>query len=185
MNEFVNECRREWKRLGVPRSTAEEMAAELATDLDEGTPEEVLGSDAVDAASFARAWATERGVIRPRRSSRLPAALAALALIPTVIGTILVLTSADDSKAALPPSGDTIVWVTPSPNKQPLPETTLVQAEQARAASARAVLLEERSRLVAAPDDDSSTLGTVLLIVGLAGLVPATLYWSTRVALGR
>jgi hypothetical protein len=181
VNEFVNECRREWKRLGVPRSTADEMAAELAVDLDEGTPEEVLGTDAANARVFARSWAEERGVIRERRRSRIPAVLAALALIPTVLGAVLVLTSDDDSKAAVPaaPSGNTFVWVPPSQYKQ------AVIVAEAQAAHDHAVLLEERSRLSAAPDDDSSTLGIVLLIAGLALLVPSTLFWSGRAALNR
>ena len=88
MNEFVEECRREWQRLGVPEPVANEMAADLAADLEEaeaeGVPaEEVLGSGAFDPRSFAAAWAAERGVIGqsppserglPRRS-RLVAAI--------------------------------------------------------------------------------------------------------------
>ena len=35
MNEFVEECRREWNRLGVPDPVANEMAAELEADLEE------------------------------------------------------------------------------------------------------------------------------------------------------
>ena len=35
MNAYVDECRREWKRLGVPDGLAEEMAAELEADLAE------------------------------------------------------------------------------------------------------------------------------------------------------
>ena len=33
MSQFVEECRREWKRLGVPDPVANEMAADLAADL--------------------------------------------------------------------------------------------------------------------------------------------------------
>ena len=48
MNEFVEECRREWRRLGVPDPVANEMAADLAADLEEAeaegcSAEEVLG----------------------------------------------------------------------------------------------------------------------------------------------
>lgn len=70
MNEFVQECVREWKRLGVPDDVAEEMAAELAADLAEAaaegaTAEAVLGTSAFEPRTFAAAWATERGVVPP------------------------------------------------------------------------------------------------------------------------
>jgi hypothetical protein len=69
MSEFVEECRREWKRLGVPDAIAGEMAADLATDLAEAeadgvSAEQVLGSGAFDPRAFARSWASERGVVR-------------------------------------------------------------------------------------------------------------------------
>ncbi len=67
MSEFVDECRREWKRLGVPDPVANEMAADLTADLDEaeaegGSPEDVLGNSAFDPRRFAAAWAAARGV---------------------------------------------------------------------------------------------------------------------------
>ena len=48
MNEFVEECRREWRRLGVPDPIANEMAADLTADIEEaeaegGSAEDVLG----------------------------------------------------------------------------------------------------------------------------------------------
>ncbi len=66
MNEFVEECRSEWRRLGVADAVADDMAAELTADLAEAeaegvSPEDVLGSGAFDARSFATAWAAERG----------------------------------------------------------------------------------------------------------------------------
>lgn len=96
MNEFVEQCRREWRRLGVRGAVADEMAAELAADLDEGaSPEEVLGSDAADARSFAGAWARERGVV-PRRTRNprvvVPVAAAALALV-AIAGAVLMVTA--------------------------------------------------------------------------------------------
>src|SRR5262252_3108598 len=77
MSDFVAECRREWKRLRVPDAVADEMAADLAADLDEaaaeGVPtEEVLGAGARDPRSFAAAWAAERGVIGSRPPKRRP-----------------------------------------------------------------------------------------------------------------
>ena len=104
MNDFVEQCRREWKRLGVRSAVADEMAAELTADLDEGaSPEEVLGSDAADPASFAAAWARERGVIpRRRRNPRVivPVVAATLALA-TLAGAVLMLTASSPGKAYL------------------------------------------------------------------------------------
>jgi hypothetical protein len=71
VNEFVEECRREWKRLHVPDPIANEMAADLEADLAEAeaegaSAEEVLGSGAFDPRSFAASWAAERGVVQPQ-----------------------------------------------------------------------------------------------------------------------
>jgi hypothetical protein len=70
VSEFVEECRREWKRLGVPDPIAGEMAADLAADLAEAevdgvSAEQVLGSGAFDPRAFAASWASERGVVGP------------------------------------------------------------------------------------------------------------------------
>ena len=43
MSDFVEQCRREWKRLGVPDPLAEEMATDLATDLGEAETLAQLG----------------------------------------------------------------------------------------------------------------------------------------------
>jgi len=97
MSDFVEQCRREWERLGVPDQVANEMAADLAADLAEAqedgvSAEEVLGTGVFDARSFALSWATERGVIpsapQPQQSaSRKPAILVGLATF-TVMGLI-------------------------------------------------------------------------------------------------
>ena len=68
MSDFVEQCRQEWKRLGVPDPLAEEMAADLAADLGEAeaegvSGEEFLGSSIFDPRSFAASWADERGII--------------------------------------------------------------------------------------------------------------------------
>lgn len=70
MSEFIDECRREWRRLGVPDPVANEMAADLTADLEEaeaegGSPEDVLGNSVFDPRRFAAAWATARGVTGP------------------------------------------------------------------------------------------------------------------------
>ncbi len=67
MNEFVEECRREWQLLGVPDPIASEMAVDLTTDIEEaeaegGSAEDVLGSSLFDPRGFAAAWASARGL---------------------------------------------------------------------------------------------------------------------------
>jgi len=75
MSTFVEECRAEWKRLGVPDLAAEEMAAELEADLAEAESDgvaahELLGES--DPHVFAAAWARERGLFTdpPPKQSR-------------------------------------------------------------------------------------------------------------------
>jgi hypothetical protein len=68
--EFVEECRREWKRLGVPDPIANEMAIDLTADIEEaeaegGSAEDVLGNSLFDPRRFAAAWASARGVTAP------------------------------------------------------------------------------------------------------------------------
>ena len=77
MNEFVEECRREWRRLGVPDPIANEMAADLTADIEEaesegGTAEDVVGNGAFDPRRFAAAWANARGVSAPPSISPPP-----------------------------------------------------------------------------------------------------------------
>jgi len=104
MSDFVEQCRREWRRLGVPDPLAEEMAADLASDLREAeaegiSAEELLGSSAFDPRSFAASWAGERGIIpvQPgrRKARRRPLVLAAftgLAAITVIVAALLLLT---------------------------------------------------------------------------------------------
>jgi hypothetical protein len=68
--EFIEECRREWNRLGVPDPIANEMAADLTADIEEaeaegGSAEDVLGDSVFDPRRFAAAWAGARGVTAP------------------------------------------------------------------------------------------------------------------------
>jgi len=104
MSDFVEQCRREWRRLGVPDRLAEEMAADLASDLKEAeaegvSAEELLGSSVFDPSSFAASWAGERGIIpvppNRRKARRRPLVLAAftgLAAITLIIAALLLLT---------------------------------------------------------------------------------------------
>jgi hypothetical protein len=69
---LIEQCRAEWRRLGVPESIVDEMAVELACDIREAevdgvSVEALLGSSASDPRAFAASWATERGVVRMRR----------------------------------------------------------------------------------------------------------------------
>jgi hypothetical protein len=71
VSDFVDQCRKEWSRIGVPEATASEMAADLEADLAEArsegvAPEAVLGNGYFDAKSFAASWALARGVATPR-----------------------------------------------------------------------------------------------------------------------
>ena len=76
MTAYVEECRQEWKRLGVPDLLAEEMATELESDLAEAQADgvsatEILGES--DARRFAATWASERGLVSdqpPRRNMK-------------------------------------------------------------------------------------------------------------------
>jgi hypothetical protein len=113
VNQFVEECRQEWKRLRVPDPVANEMAADLAADLNEAeadgaSAEEVLGSGAFDPRSFAASWAAERGVIPPApvtdrrpRSSLIHPAIAALTLVAGLGAALAIFASPHDSPAAV------------------------------------------------------------------------------------
>ncbi len=117
MSDFVEQCRLEWRRLGVPDSLADEMAAELAADLTEAeaegvSAEEFLGSSASGPRSFAASWAAERGIIpsapsrgNVRRRPLVLVAFTALAAIVLIVSALLLLSG--QPKAALVASGTT------------------------------------------------------------------------------
>jgi hypothetical protein len=104
MSDFVEQCRREWRRLHVPDPLAEEMAADLASDLGEAeaegvSAEELLGSSASDPRTFAASWAAERGIIpeppsrgNTRRRPRFLVAFTALAAVTLIVAALLLLT---------------------------------------------------------------------------------------------
>jgi hypothetical protein len=115
MSDFVEQCRQEWKRLGVPDPLAEEMAADLASDLTDAeaegvSAEEFLGSTVFDPRSFAASWAAERGVIpepasrgNARRRPLVLAAFTTLAAIALIGAALLLLTG--NPKVTLKTSG--------------------------------------------------------------------------------
>jgi hypothetical protein len=88
---FVEECRREWRRLRVPAAEADEMASELEADLAEAeadglSPEELLGQDAP---TFAASWAAAGGI--GRRRPRLLLAALGVSLAILIAGAALAL----------------------------------------------------------------------------------------------
>jgi hypothetical protein len=183
VNEFVDECRREWKRLGVPGRVADEMADELTADLGEAeadgvSPEVVIGSS--DARSFAARWASERGVPRARWTSRLPAALATVALVPAILGAVLLIlaSSSDEQRLALPPPPTTLAVSVPGQTPKAL--RVRLERMEAVAAADQAGRVWVVARETSDSGDDNHTLGSVLLIVGLALLAPLTLFWFWR-----
>jgi hypothetical protein len=201
VNDFVEKCRHEWKRLGVPDPIADEMAAELAADLDEAEAEgasleDVVGSGA-DPRSFAAVWAGERAVVQHRltRRSRVPAAIATFALIPTIVGAVLLILAAPSGSkrlaAPLPSPALVMLPAPPAPAGGPPEERARAAAFAAQLAHVRAVYVKERALVATGhtngSDDGARTLGSVLLIVGLAGIVSLTLWlwvdndrWSRR-----
>jgi hypothetical protein len=210
VNEFVEACRREWRRLGVPDPVANEMAFDLAADLREAeaegvAPEEVLGSGAFDPESFARAWAQERGVVGPQppagrrfsRRSRYPYAVAAFALVALVGAALLTASSRSGTvRLALPAPvvtqvvGPGVQRVRISP-ALPLPRVGPPVWWQA-AGPPRLSIVPVPRRVVLpsfsipvgdrgpAVWDVAHALGLVLLILGLAGIVGSALLWARR-----
>src|SRR5262245_1938383 len=104
MSEFVAQCQADWRRLGVANPLAEEMAADLASDLEEAEAEGIsaadyLGSSASDPRSFAAAWASERGIIpvppsqeKGRRRPLALVAFTALTAITVIVAGLLLAT---------------------------------------------------------------------------------------------
>jgi hypothetical protein len=188
MTQFVDECRREWKRLNVPDAVANEMAAELEADLQDAeadgrSPEEVLGDGVFDARSFAAAWASERGVIpapaapAPRGHRAVVAAVTATLAIMALLAGIAVLTVRPAKQITiaspfrlrpavaahrLPPAGTNSTlprfFFTPVRGKALFPPR-IVPAGLVRSGL------------------DLRPVGWILVILGLAGIVASILIW--------
>jgi hypothetical protein len=194
VSQFVEECRREWKRLRVPDAIANEMAADLEADLDEAaaegaSPEDVLGSAVFDPRAFAASWAVERGVVelrpvhaeRPARRPFVLAAIAASALVAVLGAVLTILASSGTAEVALAPPlavhPRVFTWIpAPKPGSHTLPRlrgTTLVLPFRARPWQFGAV----RAFGVRA-HGPRRTAGVILLIAGSLGLIVSTLYGS-------
>jgi hypothetical protein len=151
MSEFVEQCRREWRKLGVADPLAEEMAADLTSDLDEAEAEGVsaadyLGASASDPRSFAASWASERGIIPTppglEQSRRRPPALVAftaLAAITVTVAALLLATG--EPKVALKTTGTTPPHLPPPPAHPTVPAGTVHRVQAAAAAPVEWILL--------------------------------------------
>jgi hypothetical protein len=181
VNQFVEQCRREWKRLRVPDPVADEMAAELMADLDEAaaegaSPEEVLGSAASDSRSFAAAWAAERGVVPPqawtarlRGRSLLPVAIAALTIVAAVGAALVVFASPN---ASAPVAALRLPPLAAYPTKAEVAQQTWVIAK----ARGRVWVTEADAQ---GSGVDIHRVGSILLIAGIAGVILSLplLFW--------
>jgi hypothetical protein len=199
VNDFVEQCRREWRRLRVPDAVADEMAADLAADLKEAqaegaSAEEVLGSAAGDPRSFAASWAAERAVIPPprlagrlSRRSLVLTATAALTVVAAIGAALVIFASPDASPPTvaigLPPEFGSVRRPPEAIRILAVPPPTAFASPTAPGgvwidSGGRAVLLAEAND----PGVEINRVGATLLIVGLVGIVPALLllFWSSR-----
>jgi len=99
VHEFVEECRVEWRRLGVPDPIANEMAADLTADIEEaeaegGSAEDVLGDSVFDPRRFAASWAGACGVTNPERAGSAPRRWPILAVTAAAFFALLTLGAA-------------------------------------------------------------------------------------------
>jgi hypothetical protein len=92
MTDATSECRRTWRRLGVAKHVADEMAVDLEADIASAAAEGFSVASVVghDVRGFATEWATARGVVRPRLRLALTASAAVIGAIPGVAGGLFV-----------------------------------------------------------------------------------------------
>lgn len=189
MSQFVEECRREWKRLRVPDPVANEMAADLAADLKEAeeegaSAEEVLGSGAFDPRSFAASWAAERGVIQPPlptaislpRRSRMSAAIAASAVV-AIIGAVLAILASPGGPgplavaSAVGPGRPVFTSPLGPPRVRLVSPLAVPQLRERDLPTVPGFAVQVHNTGV-----DLRAIGLILLIVGIVGLVVSLLY---------
>ena len=196
MSDFVADCRREWKRLRVPDSIADEMAAELAADLgeaaDEGvSAEDVLGAGALDPRSFAASWAAERGVTDPRSArkrhtgSLALAAIAVLSVAAIAAGAAWLASPSATTSAGPPDHAAWQAWNVETYGGMRPVMHTVMWIDAGRPGVHTATVAIKASAL--APWDpplppseqgsDTDGIAWALLIAGVVGLVFTTLAW--------
>jgi hypothetical protein len=173
VNDFVEQCRREWERLAVPGPVANEMAADLLADLQEAeaegvSAEEVLGSGAFDPRAFAASWAAERGVSRQRPPVRepLPASLEPQARRSRPVGALAASVFVGLVGLALTTQRTGEAQAFHVALMHAIPPRPEVQA-------ARVFVWPLGFRGSSVP-----TLGLLLVLLGVAGLIVSLLYWS-------
>jgi hypothetical protein len=168
MSDFVEQCRREWRRLGVPDPLAEEMAADLASDLGEAeaegvSAEELLGSSVFDPRSFAASWAAERGIIpvppsrgNARRRPVVLVAFTSFAAITLIVAALLLLTGE--------PKVTVVASRTTPPHLGTLPAASVPPGPT--------------GRLIVPPTNASAPVEWILLILAIVALGFAAWLWS-------
>ena len=84
MTKVVEDCERTWRRLGVERGEIQAMSEELAADLESARVDGIAAEAFVggDPVGFARAWASARGVVRPRWRIASTVSAAAVGTLP-------------------------------------------------------------------------------------------------------
>ena len=190
MSDFVEECRREWKRLRVPDPVADEMAADLAADLKDAaadgvSAEEFLGTGADDARSFAAYWAAERGVVEPRPGrdrlsgrSLVLGAIAASLSIAAVAAGIAILATPASATSALPVlvqgAGTEIVRFSAAP----APVVEIRKVDQPGVWVAAVQDGTQTGALPPAQAPNRRSIAWILLSAGIVGIALTTLYWS-------
>ncbi len=175
MSQFVDACRQEWRRLGVPDPAANEMAADLEADLIEAesegvSAEEVLGNGAFDPRSFAESWAKERGLIQPpafqpapvghrTKQPRMFSLVLAFAVL-AVVGAVFAIAGSHEAGAVV--------------MRKPL------EALPAPPIRPPAELLQPGAVQGVAGLDRFHAAGPLLLLIGGIGLITMLVLWSWR-----
>jgi hypothetical protein len=173
MRRFVEECQKEWSRLGVSEATANEMAADLEVDLAEAeadgvSPEELLGNGYFDARAFAAEWARARGVVNLDVNTRMPLshsrvqllvlALSALACVVVAALGLLMVVGGRSSSASL----------------------AFVSFRHVIAPRVPAFFFRPGRIGPAGPGAPIALLGVILLVFGLVGAGVAFWFWRAR-----
>jgi hypothetical protein len=138
MNAFVDECRREWKRLGVPDSLAEEMASDLEADLEDASAEGVSGPEVLgesDPRRFAANLAVARGLVPDERSGprrrRTFWLIVSAALVLLVGGLTTLALVSTGTHTSTPP----VTTVGPPPQRKTVSLSLVVGLKESRASA--------------------------------------------------